>query len=445
MGSKHGDILLLSESKSLLGLGVPGIVAPKDLADGRLADVMAVLLDRDVEERLGRQVKDQCARQRVPVFEAVIPVSTGLVEDGEIFHPVLRFLKQHRRLIKDSHLAPESYDKIQLRTLVDIITTTNSLLKPREVMESVMSQISELILCEAWSVLIVDEKDPRQLTFSAAFGPKKESLFSLTVPIGAGIAGWVAEHGQPVIVNNVHDDPRFLKLFDQDTQFRTQNILCAPLVSRGRTIGVIEMLNRKEADGFSEEDLELVQILVNPAAVAIENAFLFQRTEKLTIQDDLTKLYNSRYLNRCLDFELQRAKRLKQPLSLLFLDLDGFKKVNDSFGHLQGSRSLVEIAGIIKAAARETDIVGRYGGDEFMLLLPSTDKAGAHMVAERIRHHVSEYCLRDIKMTASIGIASYPEDGQERDVLIRLADSAMYWIKDRGKNGIASAEMTCGE
>jgi diguanylate cyclase (GGDEF)-like protein len=337
-------------------------------------------------------------------------------------------------------LKSESQDTLQLQTLVEIITTANSLLQPQQVMNSVMQHISRLVPCEAWSVLIaVEEESGKSLEFAATSGPHSDVLVKSRLPLGEGIAGWVGEHGKPLIVNKPSSDQRFLSSIDDRTRFQTRNILAAPLISRGRTIGVIEMLNRTQQPGFSNLDLELVQIFLNPVAVAIENAYLFQKTELLTIQDDLTKLYNARHLSHCFDFELQRARRVKQPLSLLFLDLDGFKGINDRFGHLQGSRSLIEVAEIIRHAARETDIVGRYGGDEFMVILPATGTGGAFAVAERIRENIEAYKPKGHHLSASIGISTCPDHGNEKERLFALADNAMYWVKEHGKNGIAVA------
>lgn len=439
MTRERTEIIMLTQSAPLLHLGKPDILDCQTFDPSRLPDLRAVLVEPDLDASTDARIRELCQSTGITVFYMAEPMDVKAVESSS--EPIIAFMGRVNALGNPATVAPENLEKIELSTLVDIITTANSLLEPNDVMQTVMARINDLVQCEAWSVLIVDEEEPGMLKFAAAFGPNSQSLFNQKVPIGEGIAGWVAEKGEPIIVNHVKRDPRHLNQFDQDTRFATRNILCAPLSSRGRTIGVIEMLNRKQDQGFSNVDLELVQILVNPAAVAIENAFLFQQTQMLTVQDDLTKLYNSRYLNKCLDFELQRAKRVLQPLSILFLDLDYFKHVNDRYGHLQGSQSLVQIGKIIKAAARKIDIVGRYGGDEFMLVLPATGPKGALAVAERIRKNVASYQLKELRMTASIGIASYPEHGDEKDVLIRMADKAMYWVKDHGKNGIALAGL----
>jgi len=171
---------------------------------------------------------------------------------------------------------------------------------------------------------------------------------------------------------------------------------------------------------------------------------LLERTEALSVTDDLTRLYNARYLNLALRRETRLAARTSRPLSLLFIDLDGFKSINDSHGHLAGSRALVEAGRVIRGSARETDIVARFGGDEFALILPDTPSPGALQVAERIRDRIArhEFLAGDglnIHLTASVGVATLPDVAAAADELVQAADAAMYRVKDRGKNGIQAA------
>ena len=191
-------------------------------------------------------------------------------------------------------------------------------------------------------------------------------------------------------MNDTARDPRFTRRVDTRTQFETRSILCAPLVSRGRTIGVLEIIN-KLGGRFTRQDLDLVLTLVEPCAIAIENAILFQRTEQLTITDDLTRLFNSRYLNLYLGREIKRCKRHGIPLSVIFLDLDGFKGINDQYGHLAGSGTLTEVGAILALGVRESDILARYGGDEFVVVLPETPASGALVIAERLRRAIEEH------------------------------------------------------
>ncbi len=181
-----------------------------------------------------------------------------------------------------------------------------------------------------------------------------------------------------------------------------------------------------------------------PAALALENAILFQRAEALSVTDDLTRLYNSRYLNLSLRRETKRALRSGRALSLLFIDLDGFKAVNDTHGHLYGSRALVEAAVVIRSCARETDVVARFGGDEFAVVLPETGPDGATMVAQRIRDRIAAHRFLtadrlEVRLTASIGVASMPEVAASATELLQAADRAMYRVKSSGKNAIEVA------
>ncbi len=330
----------------------------------------------------------------------------------------------------------------RLAILTDIVKTANSILEPRKVIDAIMAKIQQLIPSEAWSMLMVDE-ERKELSFELALGEKGKDVASFRVKIGEGIAGWVAQTGKPTIVNDTSKDPRFASRFDSETHFKTRSILCAPLISRGRTIGVVQVINRLGGK-FSKTDLDLLLTLVEPCAIAIENAILFQRTEQLTITDDLTKLFNSRYLNLYLSREIKRCKRHGIPLSVIFLDLDGFKGVNDQYGHLAGSRTLTEVGAILGEAVRESDILARYGGDEFVAVLPETPASGALVIAERIRKSIeSQAFLKDLgleaRISASFGIASYPDHALTPEGLIQKADQAMYRVKERDKNGIEVA------
>jgi diguanylate cyclase (GGDEF)-like protein len=217
-----------------------------------------------------------------------------------------------------------------------------------------------------------------------------------------------------------------------------------PLGCRGRTIGAIVAIDRAPASAPPRLAASTVSALlasIEPGAIALENALRVQRAEALSVTDDLTQLYNSRYLSQVLRRETKRASRSGRPLSLLFVDLDGFKSINDTHGHLFGSRALVEAASVIRASARETDMVARFGGDEFALILPDTGSEGAAAVGDRVRDRIAVFSfLRgdglNIRLTVSVGVATLPDVATTADGLIQSADEAMYWVKDHGKNGI---------
>ena len=179
-------------------------------------------------------------------------------------------------------------------------------------------------------------------------------------------------------------------------------------------------------------------------ACALDASLRLERAEALSVTDDLTQLYNARFLSQVLRRETKRAKRTGRHLSVLFIDFDGFKDVNDTWGHLSGSRALWEAAQVFRRTARESDVVARFGGDEFAVVLPDTPGTGARSLARRIRDRVASFEFLEseglrVRLTVSIGIATFPRAAETADGLLAAADQAMYWIKERGKNGIRVA------
>jgi diguanylate cyclase (GGDEF)-like protein len=227
-------------------------------------------------------------------------------------------------------------------------------------------------------------------------------------------------------------------------------IVAIPLKSHGRPAAVLVGL--ETADGVrsserlpDERQLALIVSLASAIAGPLDTAMRLKRAAALSSIDDLTGLYNARFLAGTLRREVKRASRSLRPLSLLFLDLDGFKGVNDGHGHLCGTRALVEAAALIFSAARETDVVARYGGDEFALVLPDTGPQGAMLVARRIRERIAAHAFLvhegiRYRLTASVGAATLTGGVGTPEALLAAADAAMYRVKSRGKNGIEMAD-----
>jgi diguanylate cyclase (GGDEF)-like protein len=221
-------------------------------------------------------------------------------------------------------------------------------------------------------------------------------------------------------------------------------VLGWPLVAGGEIVGVlagVDFGRPRRLPMLAPELVDALNLLIEPGAFALANALRVARAEALSVTDDLTQLYNSRYLNEALRKETKRAMRSGWPLSLLFIDLDGFKRINDAHGHLLGSRALIEAAQIIRGSARETDIVARFGGDEFAILLPETGAEGAQMVARRLRDRIQRHNFlaergSGNRVTASIGAATLPDVADTAEGLLQAADAAMYRVKVTGKNGI---------
>ncbi|HDI83553.1 MAG TPA: sensor domain-containing diguanylate cyclase [candidate division WOR-3 bacterium] len=472
-----------------------------------------------------------------------------------------------------------------------------------EVLHIIMVNISELIQAEAWSLFILDE-EKRELVFHEVFGEKAEKLKGMRIPMDKGIVGWVATNKKPVIVDDVYKDKRFFKEVDKKSRFKTKSILAVPMISRGKLVGVVEVINKKDGKPFTKGDLEIIKTYVEQAAlalenanllknlkqkidyltllsrinrnitsildfklllnrsaeiirktfgyhyvciglkrgkkvilqgfstaeglpprrtviyegegivgeairlkkpvvvkdvsketrylpgiegtlsemvipikkkgqllgiidignnysdsfkseeievitqvshqlaVAIENAKLYEKIKESTLKDDLTGFYNSRYTEGPLKDLVNEAVKEGHPVSLIFLDLDHFKWVNDSFDHLVGSYTLRLVANRLKRYIKDVGIGIRYGGDEYMIILPGMNLKEAVEFAEFLRKKLNGRRFKISKNTryrisASFGVSSMPEVAGSVEELIRTADIAMYKVKELGRNNTA--------
>jgi diguanylate cyclase (GGDEF)-like protein len=322
--------------------------------------------------------------------------------------------------------------------LTRLIRAVNSSLDPERVAEAIVSQVAEWVPVPAWLVLVIDDAGRTR-----AMGGR--GLTSELEATAHAVGGWVMGHRAVFSTADASADRRAPR-FGGD--LAPVSAIGFPLECRGRTLGALVALDSAASarePRLLSGTLDAFLAIIEPGAIALDNALRLQRAEALSVTDDLTQLYNSRYLSQVLRRETKRALRSARPLSLLFVDLDGFKSVNDTHGHLFGSRALVEAAGVIRTSARETDVVARYGGDEFALVLPETGREGALAVGERIRERIADFHFLesqglDVRLTVSIGLATMPDVAMTSEGLIQAADDAMYHIKAVGKNGIHVAE-----
>lgn len=331
----------------------------------------------------------------------------------------------------------------ELETLIDIGKALTSHLTIEDIYKVVMEKVGNLLRPQAWSLLIVDE-ETGGLCFEIVVSAGSDHLTGTYLEPGEGVAGWVAEHGVPLLIPDVGKEPRFSSRIDKRIGFVTRSIVCVPLVSDNRIIGVIQLLNGFGQGQFTEQDQRILSTIADFTAIAIENARLHQQVRDLTITDDLTGLYNARHFQTICEYEIERASRYGNELSMIFLDLDHFKLVNDTYGHQTGSRLLKEAGQLFKKGVRIVDHAARYGGDEFVFLLPSTNKKGALVMAKNLlkQLHAAEFysdCGQRIIVTASIGVATYPTNAYCLQELVKLSDEAMYMVKRDTRNGVRSA------
>jgi diguanylate cyclase (GGDEF)-like protein len=325
----------------------------------------------------------------------------------------------------------------------DVAKALTSSLDLDSILQTIMDKMAEYFRPDTWSLLMVDELHD-ELYFAIAVGDAAEALKNVRLKMGEGIAGWVAKHGEHVISADVERDPRFAKRIDETTQWETRSVICVPLRSRLRVLGVIQLVNVDLAK-FNEQEIFFLQALCDYAAIAIENARWVEKIQELTITDDCTGLYNARHLYKTLDTEVYRSARFGYEFSVLFIDLDHFKQVNDTHGHLIGSKLLAEIGYLVKAQLRLIDFAFRYGGDEFVVLLPQTGKDQALVVAKRLRDGLREssFCREEglnLNVRASIGLATYPHDARDTHDIIRQADEMMYLVKNTTRDNIGIAQ-----
>jgi diguanylate cyclase (GGDEF)-like protein len=319
-----------------------------------------------------------------------------------------------------------------------------STLQLDQVLRTIMEKINEVLRPDTWSLLLMDiEKN--ELFFQIATGKGADALRDVRIKVGQGLAGWVAKTGKAVVVPDTTKDSRFFGQVDAKTKMETRSVVAVPVRFRDQCLGVIELVNCIETGGcFSQRDLALLEALADYAAIAIENARHVQRIHELTITDDCTSLYNARHLNFMLDTEIYRSHRYAFEFSLIFIDLDHFKTVNDTYGHLVGSKLLSEIGEAVKERCRMIDMAFRYGGDEFVVLLPQTSKDNALSVAKRVHKLIRETVwLKEsginVHITASVGVASYPTDSRTKAELLHLADEAMYAVKNSTRDSVLGA------
>lgn len=316
-----------------------------------------------------------------------------------------------------------------------VVRSVNATLDPGEVASAIVASVVDWLPLTAWHVLTHEPDGSLHWPGRPDVPPGLKGLVE-------GLARDVARSGQPAVrVTNFMDDRLAA---EHATPWTEVAALGWPLVAHGVIVGVLVGVDPGRSHRLPRVPATLIEALtrlLEPAAFALANAQRVARAEALSVTDDLTQLYNSRYLHDALRKETKRAVRAGRELSLLFIDLDGFKRLNDAHGHLLGSRALIEAAEVIRSGARETDVVARFGGDEFAMLLPDTGSEGAAMVARRLCERIHRYRFladrdADDRLTASIGVATLPDVADTAEGLLQAADAACYRVKVTGKNGI---------
>ena len=321
-------------------------------------------------------------------------------------------------------------------TLYEVSRSMNFMNNKEQLLTIILTKMIEALNAEKGSIMLYNAEECL-LFCEMAVGYSGKFERRVKFAPGEGKAGQAFLQGDTIVSNDIQSDQTFVRTQStHNTDNLTYNMMCVPMKAKDEAVGVINIVNKKGGDGFNEDDRALAASLATQAAMTIENARLYE----LSITDGMTKMFIHRYFQIRLDEEIKRSVRFGASLSLLMLDIDHFKKFNDTYGHQVGDMVLIKVADIIRDTIRgEIDIACRYGGEEFAIIAPQTGFEDAKKMAERIRSAVERANLsgpsgRELKITISLGISTYPINTKEKKELITKADSALYFSKQNGRN-----------
>lgn len=364
----------------------------------------------------------------------VLALLAGLALGYALARLVGRPLERTLRRYADE--ARESRDELR-RSLERLGETLRSTLDLQGIL-GVVLETAAVTLGAKWAAVYMLTPSGRTLALDVARG--FEPPVDASLELGEGIAG-LAATGRSVLVPGEESAPKRSAIEPGAT-----TALAVPLIRGGRTIGVLALYGRPIPEPFRQDDVTTLASFAAQASVAIENVLLHQETKRLSLTDTLTGVANRRSFQLTLGKEIERAVRFGHPLSLLIIDIDRFKRVNDEFGHQQGDRVLVELCRRVLGTVRgQIDTFARYGGEEFTLVLPETPPEGARVVGEKVAAVIRDRPFesgtdRSLWLTASVGVASYPEDARTVDELIGAADVALYRAKESGRDRVEPPE-----
>jgi diguanylate cyclase (GGDEF)-like protein len=318
----------------------------------------------------------------------------------------------------------------QLEVINAIARETTAVLDQEALLIKVCSVIQQTFMVGHVSVLLRDEDG---LVLRASEGRFTAcSPMEPRLPATSGLWGRSLAAGKTVIENNVRDNVEYVGFYRE-----TQSRMCIPLVSFGQTLGVL-MLESEKTECFHEGDVESLEAVADICATAIQNAHYVERVKQLAYLDGLTGIFNRRFFELRVMEEIDRARRFQSGMAVLMVDIDQFKRLNDEFGHLLGDEVLRQVSSIFHQQLRKIDVVCRYGGEEFAILLSQTNPQHALAVAEKLRRLVESWQFPGVPrpVTISAGVATFPDHGTTRDELVKSSDAGLYAAKQGGRNRV---------
>ncbi len=330
-------------------------------------------------------------------------------------------------------MSENTEDLIRLSFFTDMARDIASATTLEETLDEIMHHVGAMFTPRNWSLLLRDS-DTNELVFTLVTGGDEvKTLRGQRIAPGRGIAGWIAENRRPLVIADVTVDPRFDPSMDELSNFKTESIIGVPLVSRDEVFGVIELVNKLNGEPFTALDLKVLSTIADFAAIAIEKAYYLNALHSMALEDELTGLANRRALTRTLDHEIPRVRRTGETLAMLMVDVDDFKNINDTRGHVLGDEVLKHLARTLSGNVREMDTVCRYGGDEFVIVMPATTEEEARDVRNRILSALDDDEHKpDVPYTVSIGVHAAGPEAVE--TLFEKTDVRLYRDKEQKRD-----------
>jgi diguanylate cyclase (GGDEF)-like protein len=326
--------------------------------------------------------------------------------------------------MSENESEPDMDDLIRLSVFSAIGTSIVAERSIRGVLDRVMEHIGSFFGPSNWSLLLVDSAK-NELVFARVVGRAAEALTGQRVALGEGVAGWVAQRGTSAIIENPTEDPRWSERLDALTGFKTESIIAVPLRSGDKVFGVIELLNRLNGELFSAFDMRVLSTIADFTAIAVEKAYYLAEARRVSERDPLTNVLNRRGLDRAIGRETARRARYGGELSVVLADIDRFKAINDGFGHAAGDEVLRTVAQTLALTMRGADSLARYGGDEFLVLLPATGSEDAEIARTRFDEALSKAGAAHVPpFSVSLGVHSSGE--ADFGELFRESDKDLY-------------------